>query len=126
MLERAQNVSEAIAVLDGLISSYGFGSEDALFAGESYIISDPEESWIVHIAAVGTSGLDAVWVAQKVPDGHFAVVPNVFIIRELDVSDQENFKTSSNILDWAITNGWNKDDILDFTMFFGKGEYSNL
>lgn len=43
------------------------------------------------------TGASAIWVAQRVPDDHIAVVANQFVIGEIDLTDTNNFLGSSNI-----------------------------
>mmetsp|Transcript_36582 Transcript_36582/g.74537 ORF Transcript_36582/g.74537 Transcript_36582/m.74537 type:complete len:519 (+) Transcript_36582:2-1558(+) len=103
---------------------YGAG----LFEGtaESLIVTDTEEAWIFHILP-DPSGASAIWAAQRVPDDSFAVVPNVFIIREIDASD-DNFMYSSSVYSVATELGWfdpDDDKLLDFTATYSDGEYSH-
>ena len=74
-------------------------------AGESLLVSDPKEVYIFHILP-DDSGKSAVWVAQKVPDGHITTVMNAFVIREVLFSDPENFLFSSNLPKLAEQLGW--------------------
>jgi len=71
-----------------------------------------------------STGLNATWVAQRVPEGHFSVVPNVFVIREVDLSDDgTNFKWASNMLDVAKSWGsWTEGTPFDFSLIFSGGE----
>jgi len=59
-------------------------------------VQDSNETWVMHITAIDPK-FDSVWVAQRVPDGHFVVVPNTFVIREVNFTDTDNFKWSSNL-----------------------------
>jgi len=78
-----------------------------------HILSDP-------------SGKSALWVVQRVPDGHVAVIANMFTIREIDLGDSANFLGSSNLLDTARTYGlWDGKGALDFTRAFSLGEYAS-
>lgn len=74
-------------------------------AGESLLVSDPKEVYIFHILP-DDSGRSAVWVAQKVPDGHITTVMNAFVIREVLFADPENFLFSSNLPKLAKKLGW--------------------
>ena len=45
-------------------------------------MSDPAEAWIFHILPDPT-GESAIWAAQRVNDEHFAVMANMFVIRQV-------------------------------------------
>ncbi len=64
-LQRAKNAREAIKVISGLVSEYGYASE-----GESFSIADPNEAWILEIVGKGPGNRGAVWVARRIPDGY--------------------------------------------------------
>jgi dipeptidase len=64
-LQRAKNAREAIKVMSGLVSEYGYASE-----GESFSIADPNEAWIFEIIGKGPGNKGAVWVARRIPDGY--------------------------------------------------------
>lgn len=108
-LERARTAREAIRIMGQLGEQYGYyGAEwkgpDAYGeAGESLTVADGKEVWIFHMLPDDT-GAGAVWAAQRVPDGHVAVVANEFIIKEIDLDDPENFMASANVHEVAIRN----------------------
>ncbi|CAM9441809.1 unnamed protein product [Phaeothamnion confervicola] len=127
-LERAATAREAIQIMGDLAVEHGFyGSEwdpEDLFsyleAGESLQVTDPEEAWILHMMPDDTT-TSALWVAQRVPDGHFAAVANQFIIREVPREPSENFLFSANLWDVAARSGrWDPESgtELDFTAAF--------
>jgi dipeptidase len=78
--------------MGGLAEKYGFFGADETKGegGESLQVIDPEEAWVFHIMSDDT-GTSAVWVAQRVPEGHLSVVTNQFIIRTVDLDDKKNF-----------------------------------
>lgn len=108
-LERAKTAREAIQIMGALGEKYGYyGAEwkgpDAYGeAGESLTVADPKEVWIFHMLPDDT-GAGAIWAAQRVPDGHVAVVANEFVIKEINLDDTENFMASSNVHSVAIRN----------------------
>ena len=62
-LQRSTSAREAIAVINELVSEYGYSS-----SGESFAVCDKEEAWIMEIVGKGTGRKGAVWVALRVPD----------------------------------------------------------
>ena len=64
-LQRAKNARDAIKVMSGLVSQYGYASE-----GESFSVSDANEAWIFEIIGKGPGNKGAVWVARSIPDGY--------------------------------------------------------
>jgi len=59
-----------------------------------------------------------VWAAQRVRDGHIAAVANQFIIRELDLDNDDMFMASSNVVEVATRVGFydpKTDGKFDFT-----------
>jgi dipeptidase len=110
-LQRCKTAREAIGLITSLVEEYGFlpscGPES-----EALCIADPEEAWVLEVFSVGKDWepgrgeLGAIWAAQRVPDDHVTIVPNWSIIKEIDLSDPENFMASKNYLEVAIKHGW--------------------
>lgn len=127
-MERHSKARDAIMEIGALAEHMGFYGA-GLFEGtaESLIVTDTEEAWIFHILP-DLTGSSAIWAAQRVPDDSFAVVPNVFTIREIDPSDIDNFMYSSSVHSVATELGWWDPDSgkpLDFTATYSDGEYSH-
>jgi dipeptidase len=90
-MERCATAVCAVQTMGDLAVKYGYhGATDPEEGGKSLQVIDPYDAWVFHVVADDT-GTSAVWVAQKVPHGHMAVVANQFIIREVDLEDTENF-----------------------------------
>jgi len=110
-MERCQSARCAIRTMGELGSKYGFYGEDPGMggAGEAVTLVDRSgEAWVFHICggvpsndtkAAWAGQRGAVWVAQRVPRGHVAVIANSNIIREVDVDDTENFMAHPGLLD---------------------------
>ena len=62
-LQRSSSAREAIAVINSLVSEYGYNS-----SGESFAVCDKDEAWIMEIVGKGQGRKGAVWVALRVPD----------------------------------------------------------
>jgi dipeptidase len=111
-MERCDNARCAIQTMGDLATTYGYfgaaGADDNVEnqqneAGEALTVTDKEEAWMFHVMPDDT-GASAIWVAQRVPDDHIAVVANQFVITSVDLNDKENFMGSDNIFDVAIRN----------------------
>lgn len=128
-LERCVTARCAIQTMGDLAAQYGFYGEDPGMggAGEAVTIVDRSgEAWVFHVtggvAAKTSEQADrwagqrgALWAAQRVPDGHIAVVANVFIIKEIDTSDSKNFMVHPGLFDMAREAGlWDGREPFNF------------
>ncbi|EER09654.1 conserved hypothetical protein [Perkinsus marinus ATCC 50983] len=125
-LEICSTARGAIETMGRLAEEHGFyGTPEVEEAGEALTIADGDEAWVFHILADDT-GNGAVWAAEKVPKGHATIVPNVFVIREIDPDDDQNFMFSKNLFDVAERLGWwDGNGRLDFTQTYSVGEYTH-
>jgi dipeptidase len=126
-MERASTAREAILLMGNLSQTYGFYGESTSFEGgsESLFVTDPNEAWAFHILADPT-GSSSIWVAARIPDDSVAVVANMFSIREVNLTDTDNFLGREDMWEIAIEQGLYKEgDPKDFTKTFSDGEYSH-
>eukprot|EP00930_Biecheleria_cincta_P027637 TRINITY_DN19381_c0_g1_i1.p1 TRINITY_DN19381_c0_g1~~TRINITY_DN19381_c0_g1_i1.p1 ORF type:complete len:465 (+),score=64.08 TRINITY_DN19381_c0_g1_i1:97-1491(+) len=128
-MERCKTARCAIQTMGDLGSQYGFYGEDPGIAGggEAVTIVDKTgEAWVFHISGgVPNAGRNsswmgqrgALWVAQRVPDGHVAVIANSNIIRQVDVNDAENFMFHPGLLELVQEAGlWDGNGIFDWQL----------
>ncbi|WP_241159778.1 C69 family dipeptidase [Desulfovibrio sp. ZJ200] len=121
-LERCRTAREAVALMGQLIETYGYYG-----TGETLPVADGKEAWIMEMAPSpeGTGGL---WVAQRVPDGHFWVAANEFRIRDLVPGNPDQMwgKSLMGVIERA---GWRspKDASLpvDWLVSVSHGEYNH-
>ena len=71
--ERAVSARNAVEVLTGLVSRWGYASP-----GRLYTVADSREAWIVQVVFGRRS-----WVARRVPDDEVALLPNCYTVRRL-------------------------------------------
>eukprot|EP00927_Polykrikos_kofoidii_P041913 TRINITY_DN3578_c1_g1_i6.p1 TRINITY_DN3578_c1_g1~~TRINITY_DN3578_c1_g1_i6.p1 ORF type:complete len:651 (+),score=65.12 TRINITY_DN3578_c1_g1_i6:77-2029(+) len=125
-MERARTAREAVEIIGNLSYEYGFyGTHDPNGDGESLVIGDADEAWVMHYLADDT-GSRSIWAAVRVPDDGFTIVSNTFTIREINVQDTANCLASPNVYKVAEDHGWWKPgQPFDFTRIYSNGEYFN-
>ena len=101
MLERSKSAGEAIDLASELLAEYGWNDY-----GECLTIADKNEVWHLEIVGPGKGKRGAVWAAQRVPDGHIAANANASTIKEIDLSDPDKFRASTNVHSVARDHGW--------------------
>ncbi|MBN1829151.1 MAG: C69 family dipeptidase, partial [Deltaproteobacteria bacterium] len=118
-LERCKTARDSVKLMGELIEKYGYYG-----TGETLIVADPEEGWVMEMAGYDMNGAGGVWVAQRVPDNGFFVAANQFRIREVP-RDAKDMMFSANIFDVAQKKGWWKPEQgpLDWTSVYGDGEF---
>jgi dipeptidase len=118
-LERCTKAKEAILLMGQLIKGYGYYG-----TGETLLVGDADEAWVMEMCAYDMNGTDGIWVAQRVPDNGYFVAANEFRIREIDgdgIIYSDNLKKVCETLGW-----WDpKKGPLDWLPTVSFGEYSN-
>jgi dipeptidase len=98
-LERARTAREAVEIIGELIDSYGYTT----YGGNSHLIADPEEGWIV-LQFAGGQGL---WVAERLgPDEVRANYPGYIGDVPADYKTHADFMGSDNLISFATEQGW--------------------
>lgn len=120
-LERCKTAREAIKLMGELIEQYGYYG-----TGETLLVADPNEGWVMEMASYDEAAGNGVWVAQRVPDDQVFVAANQFRIRDIIQAD-ETMMFSANIFEAARQKGWWKpeDGPLDFARVYGDGEFQH-
>lgn len=118
-LERCRSAREAVRLMGELIDKYGYYG-----TGETLLVADPEEGWVMEMCGYDKDGTGGVWVAQRVPDNGFFVAANQFRIREVRPGSPDML-FSKNIFEAAKKKGWwrPEDGPLDFASVYGGGEF---
>ncbi|MGE5340004.1 MAG: dipeptidase [Candidatus Omnitrophota bacterium] len=89
-LERCQTAPEALKLIAELIRDYGFYG-----TGETLLIGDHNEAWVMEMCGYDADGSNGIWVAQRVPDNHYFIAANEFRIRDIYMSDEEKNMTAA-------------------------------
>lgn len=117
-LQRGKTAREAILAAGRLIEKYGL--KGLWSAGESFLVTDPQEAWCFEI--VGESTL---WVARRIPDDHVCPHANRMRIGAVDPQDKENFMMSPNLIQNAIDKGFydpKKDGPFNFAKVYSGNQ----
>jgi len=92
--ERARTAREGVEIAGEIIMQVGYPGSRTL------VIADPQEAWLLSISR-GKN-----WVAQRVGDDQVVLLPNVYIIGEINLQDKDNFLASPGLVENAIKKGW--------------------
>lgn len=129
-LQRASSAREAIGIMADLTARYGYCSE-----GETFTISDGEETWIMEMVGKGPhdpagdgSDKGAVWVALRVPDGYICAHANQSRISTFPLNDPDNCLYSKDMFDFARKKGLfdGKDEDFSFRDAFCPDSFGGL
>ncbi len=93
--ERAKTAREGVLLAGRLVERFGY-----IDSGRTYIICDPDEGWLFCVV----NGKH--WMAQRVGDDQVAMVANTYTVRQVDLSDRDNFLASKDIIKYAVSRGW--------------------
>ena len=77
-LDRCKTAREAVLLMGQLIEQYGYYG-----TGETLLVGDPNEGWVMEMCGYDLNGTGGVWVAQRVPDSGVFVASNQFRIRDI-------------------------------------------
>jgi len=109
--ERAKTAGDGVRIAGELIERVGYPSSRTL------VIADSKEAWLLSMSR------GRHWVAQRVPDDGVVLLPNVYVIGEVNLKDTSNFSGSSDLIEYAIKKGWYNPaggEIFDFSKAYGQ------
>lgn len=112
MAERASTAREAVKIGGELVEEFGYYA-----SGRTYCIADPNEAWMMAVVK------GKLWVAQRIPDDHVAIIPNFYTITHINLKDTANFLGTPDIYEYAIQQGWydpNKDVEFNFRDIYSR------
>jgi dipeptidase len=104
-MEQESNARDTIKNAGALCQEFGFGGEE-WGTTEAVSVVDNEEAWIMEITGAGSiDSPSCLWVAQRVPDDHVAIITNNMVIKEVVLTDPENYMFSDNLISRTIELG---------------------
>jgi dipeptidase len=120
-LQRARTAREAISIMTGLATEYGYYS-----TGETFSISDPNEVWIMEMIGKGVGTKGAVWVAQRIPDGYISGHANQARITTFPRKDPDNCLYAPDVVSVAREKGYftGKDKDFSFADAYAPIDFS--
>jgi dipeptidase len=117
VIERARTAREAVKIAGMVVERYGYAS-----SGRIYSIADPNEAWAFEV----TNGKH--WIARRVPDDEVAIIPNSYVIKDVDEADTANVLASPDIRSYAVENGLydpQQDRVFNFRKVYGHKNRNN-
>ncbi len=102
VLERAQSAREGVALIGSLIAEYGHST----YGGNSHLIADPDEGWVI----IEFAGGQNLWVAERLGENSIRASRPGYI-GEIDLTNgHPDYLYSPNLVSFAIERGWFKPD----------------
>ncbi|MFC1588473.1 dipeptidase [Planctomycetota bacterium] len=93
--QRSKTARSGVELAGRLVEQFGYSDP-----GRTLIIADPNEAWILALIR------GKRWVARRVGDHEVVLVPNVYVIDEINLADSKNFLGSSDLVEYAKQMGW--------------------
>ena len=92
---QARSAREAVKIIGHLVETRGYKA-----SGRTYVIADTHEGWICSVVR------GRHWVAKRIADDEVMVLPNNYIIDEVNLADTLNYYGASDIVSYAQQCGW--------------------
>lgn len=115
ILERAHNAREGVDIIEDMIASHGY----SCYGGNSHIIADADEAWVV----IEFSGGLGLWVAERLgPDSIRASRPGY--VGQIPMEPDEDFRFPPHFIAMAIERGWYDpgSGAFDVNAVYGEGK----
>ena len=117
VLERCRTAREGVELIGELIGEYG----ESTYGGNSHLIADEDEAWVV-IEFAGGAGL---WVAERLASRSIRVSrPGYVGVLPTDFLDSDDFAGAPHLIDFAVEHGWYRtsDGPFDVNAVYGDGK----
>jgi hypothetical protein len=116
VMQRARSAREAVEIIGELIGRYGESS----YGGNSHLVADANEAWVV-IEAAGGAGL---WAAERLGEDSIRASRPGYI-EEIPVDDpaHPDYLYSTNLVSFALERGWYQaGSSFNFNQVYGDGK----
>lgn len=116
VLERARTAREGVELIGRLIDRYGYST----YGGNTHLIADPDEAWVVWEFAGG----QGLWAAERLGKDDVRVLhPGYIEDFPRDYEDDPDYMGSANLVSFARQQGWFDPDAGDaFNLFEVYGQ----
>ena len=99
VMERARTSREGVQIIGDLIARHGF----ATYGGNTHLIADPNEGWVVWEFAGG----QGLWVAERLgPEDVRVLYPGGIGEIPTDLVSNPDYLASDNFISFAVERGW--------------------
>jgi Peptidase family C69 len=99
VLERATTAREGVELIGELIAEHGWST----YGGNTHLIADPNEGWVVWEFAGG----QGLWAAERLgPDEVRVLYPGYIEEFPTEFQDDPDFMGSDNLVSFAVEQGW--------------------
>jgi hypothetical protein len=116
VLERARTAREGVEIIAALIAAHGYSD----YGGNSHLIADPDEAWVV-IECAGGRGL---WAAERLGADSLRVSrPGYIGVIPVAQPEHPDFRYAPNLVSFALEQGWYRaGEPFDFNRVYGDGK----
>ena len=99
VLERASTAREGVQLIGDLIAQYGYAD----YGGNSHLIADADEGWVVWEFAGGKK----LWAAERLgPDEVRVLYPGYIEDFPVDFAGSADYMGAPHLVDFAVEQGW--------------------
>jgi hypothetical protein len=116
VLERARTAREGVALIAAMIDAHGYSD----YGGNSHLIADPDEAWVV----IECSGGRKLWAAERLgADSIRASRPGFIGVIPIETPDHPDFLYPPHLVSFARAQGWHAEGTpFDFNKVYGDGK----
>lgn len=99
VMERATSARHGVEIIGNLVREHGY----ATYGGNTHLIADKDEGWVVWEFAGG----ERLWAAERLGPNQVRVLyPGYIEGFPVDFGDSEDYMGSDNIVSFAVQQGW--------------------